>query len=69
MKNIVISAAIICCIASVLNLVSVYYLKAYWKHRAISAEAVIYSVEQDNPDYVLDVLCEGDAWQTWEESK
>lgn len=69
MKNPVIIAVIVCCIASVLNLISMHYLTSYWQHRAKSAEAVIYSVEQDNPDYVLDVLCEGDAWQTWEESK
>lgn len=69
MKNLVIIATITCCIAAAVNLITSSYLTSYWKQRAISAEAVIYSVEQDNPDYVLDVLCEGDAWQTWEESK
>lgn len=69
MKNLVIIATTICCVTAVATLLASSYLTSYWKHRAISAEAVIYSVEQDNPDYVLDVLCEGDAWQTWEESK
>lgn len=42
---------------------------SYWKQRAVAAEAVIQQVEEDIPDYVMDVLCEGDKWAEWEESK
>lgn len=36
-----------------------------WKERCRAAEAVIDQVEEDEPDYVMDVLCEGDAYQNW----
>jgi hypothetical protein len=42
---------------------------SYWKHRAKAAEALLNVVEEDNPDYILDVLCEGDEWAEWQESK
>ena len=42
---------------------------SYWKNRAVAAEAVIQQVEEDIPDYVMDVLCEGDEWTEWVESK
>jgi hypothetical protein len=35
--------------------------------RLEAAEAVIRQVEEDEPDYVMDVLCEGDTYQTWQE--
>lgn len=37
----------------------------YWMQRCDAAESVINRVESDNPDYVLDVLCEGDEWSDW----
>lgn len=36
-----------------------------WQARCRAAEAVIHQVEEDEPDYVMDVLCEGDTYQTW----
>ena len=36
-----------------------------WQARCRAAEAVIRQVEEDEPDYVMDVLCEGDTYQTW----
>jgi hypothetical protein len=38
---------------------------SYWMQRCNAAETVINRVESDNPDYVLDVLCEGDEWNIW----
>lgn len=35
------------------------------QERLEAAEAVIRQVEEDEPDYVMDVLCEGDTYQTW----
>lgn len=37
----------------------------YWMERCDAAESVINQVEEDQKDYVLDVLCEGDAYQEW----
>ena len=35
------------------------------QERLEAAEAVIRQVEEDEPDYVMDVLSEGDTYQTW----
>lgn len=40
---------------------------SYWMQRCDAAESVIDRVESDNPDYVLDVLYEGDEWCDWME--
>ena len=40
---------------------------SYWMNRCDAAESVIDRVESDNPDYVMDVLCEGDEWCDWME--
>ena len=40
---------------------------AYWMNRCDAAERVIDRVEQDNIDYVGDVLSEGDEWNDWKE--
>ena len=67
--NIIIAALLVCCTAAVLSLSSVINNMSYWKHRAKAAEALINVVGEDIPDYILDVLCEGDAWAEWQESK
>lgn len=38
---------------------------SYWMNRCDAAEEVIDRVESDRPDYVMDVLCEGDEWNIW----
>ena len=38
---------------------------SYWMQRCDAAESVIDRVESDRPDYVMDVLCEGDEWNIW----
>lgn len=38
-----------------------------WKERCRAAEAVIDQVWEEQPDYCLDVLVEGDAYQNWQE--
>lgn len=35
------------------------------QERLEAAEAVIRQVEEEEPDYVMDVLCEGDTYQNW----
>jgi hypothetical protein len=40
---------------------------SYWMQRTIAAEAVIEKVEEDNEDYILDVLSESDVWYEWYE--
>ena len=40
---------------------------SYWMQRCDAAESVISQVEEQQEDYVLDVLCEGDAWSEWME--
>ena len=68
-KNIIIAALVVCCTAAVLSLSSAVNNMSYWKQRAKAAEALLNVVEEDNPDYILDVLCEGDEWAEWQESK
>ena len=38
---------------------------SYWMERSEAAESVIERVESDIPNYVMDVLCEGDEWNIW----
>jgi predicted S18 family serine protease len=68
-KNIIIAALAACCTAAVISLSSAVYNISYWKQRAKAAESIISVIEEDNPDYILDVLCEGDEWTEWVESK
>ncbi len=44
-----------------------FQLESYWMQRTIAAEAVIERVEEDNEDYILDVLSESDVWYEWYE--
>jgi predicted S18 family serine protease len=68
-KNILIAALTVCCTSAILSLSSAVNNMSYWKHRAKAAESLISVVEKDNPDYILDILCEGDEWAEWVESK
>ncbi|MEE0138339.1 hypothetical protein [Fusobacterium ulcerans] len=67
MKNVIIvvlSVALVVCFFSVRSMSS---RASYWMKRATAAESVISQVEEQQEDYVLDVLCEGDAWSEWME--
>lgn len=67
-KNVIIvvlSVLVIMLFASVRSMSS---RASYWMNRCDAAEAVISQVEEQQEDYVLDVLCEGDAWSYWMES-
>lgn len=66
-KNIIIAALVVCCVVSLHSVMSMSSRASYWMQRADAAEAVISQVEEDQEDYVLDVLCEGDAWSEWME--
>lgn len=68
-KNFIIAALAVCCTAAILSLSSAVNNMPYWKQRAKAAEALLNVVEEDNPDYILDVLCERDEWAEWQESK
>lgn len=59
---VVLSVLVIMLFASVRSMSS---RASYWMNRCDAAEAVIDRVESDNPDYVMDVLCEGDEWNIW----
>lgn len=66
-KNVIIvvlSVLVIMLFASVKSMSS---RASYWMNRCDAAESVIDRVEVDNPDYVMDVLCEGDEWYEWME--
>lgn len=65
MKNVIILVLTLIVVA----LSSIVYeygtLIDFWQRRAIFAERVINQVEEDNENYVLDVLSETDAYQDW----
>lgn len=65
MKNVIIIVLAIVSVVSVFSVVSMSSEASYWMKRCDAAEAVIERVELDNPDYILDVLCEGDEWSEW----
>ena len=58
----VLSVLVIVLFASVRSMSS---RASYWMQRCDAAEEVIDRVEADMPDYVMDVLCEGDEWNIW----
>ena len=64
-KNVIIvvlSVLVIMLFASVKSMSS---RASYWMQRCDAAESVIDRVETDIPDYVMDVLCDGDEWNIW----
>lgn len=64
-KNILIAILSVLSVISLTSLSSMSDRASYWMQRTIAAEAVIDRVEEDQEDYVLDVLCESDAWYEW----
>ena len=67
MKNCIIIVLIVALLVSIFSVNQMSNRASYWMNRCEAAEAVIGRVEIDNEDYVLDVLCESDAWYEWYE--
>lgn len=64
-KNIII---VVLAVMAIVSFISTYQMSSrasYWMNRCDAAEEVIDRVEADMPDYVMDVLCEGDEWSIW----
>ena len=64
-KNIII---VVLTVVAIVSFISTYQMSSrasYWMQRCDAAEEVIDRVEADMPDYVMDVLCEGDEWNIW----
>lgn len=66
-KNVIIVLLVVLVIMLFASVRSMSNEASYWMQRCDAAESVINRVESDNPDYVLDVLCKGDAWSEWME--
>ena len=64
-KNVIIVVLTILVIVLFASVKSMSSRASYWMQRCDAAVAVIDSVETDIPDYVMDVLCEGDEWNIW----
>ena len=64
-KNIIIAVLVVIAIITFISTCRMSNRASYWMGRCNAAEAVIEQVREDKPDYVLDVLCEGDNWDEW----
>lgn len=64
-KNCIIAVLAVLVIVLFASVKSMSSRASYWMQRCDAAESVINRVESDNPDYVMDVLCEGDEWNIW----
>lgn len=64
-KNILIAVLSVLSVISITSLSSMSSRASYWMGRCIAAEEIINRVEEDQEDYVLDVLCESDVWYEW----
>ena len=65
MKNIVIT---ILAVVSVVSFISCYQMSSrasYWMNRCDAAEEVINRMADDNEDYFLDVIMEGDEYNSY----
>lgn len=67
MKNCIIVVLIVALLISLFSVNQMSNRASYWMNRCEAAENVIERVELDNENYVLDVLCESDAWYEWYE--
>lgn len=67
MKNCIIVVLIVALFVSLFSINQMSSRASYWMNRCEAAENVIERVELDNENYVLDVLCESDAWYEWYE--
>ena len=66
-KNIII---VVLAVVAIVSFISTYQMSSrasYWMNRCEAAEEVINQVEEDQENYVLDVLCESAAWYEWYE--
>ena len=66
-KNIII---VVLAVVAIVSCISTYQMSneaSYWMNRCSAAEEVINQVEEDQENYVLDVLCESAAWYEWYE--
>jgi hypothetical protein len=68
MKNLVIIVLATVAVVALIEVSKMSDRASYWMNRCDAAEAVIDRVEDEQEDYVLDVLCEGDEWAYWLES-
>mgnify|MGYP007119878370 CR=1 FL=1 len=68
MKNCIIIVLATVAVVALIEVSKMSDIASYWMNRCDAAEAVISQVEEEQEDYVLDVLCEGDAWSYWMES-
>lgn len=64
-KNCIIAVLAVLVIVLFASVKSMSSRASYWMNRCDAAEEVIDRVEADMPDYVMDVLCEGDEWNIW----
>ena len=64
-KNCIIAVLAVLVIVLFASVKSMSSKASYWMNRCDAAEEVIDRVEADMPDYVMDVLCEGDEWNIW----
>lgn len=64
-KNVIIVVLTVLVIMLFISVRSMSERASYWMQRCDAAEEVIDRVEADMPDYVMDVLCEGDEWNIW----
>ena len=67
MKNCIIVVLAIVAVVALIEVSKMSDRASYWMNRCEAAENVIERVELDNENYVLDVLCESDAWYEWYE--
>lgn len=66
-KNCIIAVLSVLVIVLFASVKSMSSRASYWMQRCDAAENVINRVEEDQEDYVLDVLCESDVWYEWYE--
>lgn len=66
-KNVIIAVLTVLVIVLFTSVKSMSSRASYWMNRCDAAERVIERVEEDQEDYVLDVLCESDVWYEWYE--
>lgn len=64
-KNCIIVVLVVLVIMLFASVKSMSSRASYWMNRCDAAEAVIDRMADDNEDYFLDVLMEGDEYMEW----
>lgn len=64
-KNIIIVVLTVVAIVSFISSYQMSSRASYWMQRCDAAEAVIDRMTDDNEDYFLDVIMEGDEYMEW----